>query len=1322
MSRAHLNFAATDENGDLYRYVQVTVQNDDGSKFAGRIYRDRISSKEYSNPFVAAPGMIDVYFAGPVQVKLSLIYDLAKAPAVTGTIVVPGDATQTVQVNNPLLIQDPMPRGALLNGIDPNDAWWKPMRVPHEHAGAATGSLIVGPTERRYRQAGTFGRTTTVGGNAGGHGAATSLWRATMLGRSANAYGRHTVAIGRDTLAAEAAVNPWADGAVALGREASAQDSGVAVGVNASADQISGDHATLSLGAVALGRDTQAGPAAVALGTRATPGNLGIAIGRDAGTLSNGPSSSIGLGAGAQYGLPSDSVNWAVMLGASDPARRRTMPWTNPASSQSESPWDEYAPTMSFTGRTVQIQRHLTWEAKNAAVQVLGSATLGGPGGNVGFYGTPAVPKPSVADDEPLSGIEALDRLIYALRSLGLIKFRSQASMLYRAEDLQRTYLHGDQVAAWLDHFGFDAARYVTPGMPPTFDNHNVHDPAFNGGPVVAFDNSFYRRSTKPLQELRGGFLLPRIRHFIVVASHRDITFGAYEGLLNLDTGTDTTDNNVLSASGVGVTTWDRTNIARYDRDGLDQSTNLDAGLPAPHIYRVTDAGGWPHARPIIGGPRDQKTSGQDPWSGSIAEVVGLDESWEEQHVRSLVRGMAFRYGINQDLNQVQLPARDFMIRQHDPASGPLVFWSQDYDDGFLGRVSGRVTRMTQPVIYIPFISIYIEFDFFLFRGSLLGNWGNISLSAQYEVQISIHNGEIEEDIDVAWELDVSVEREVGIFSLNNNLTWTMGRINIDYGHKICRIRHRVTKEVICISGQPGFQYADTEVRVYSTQANGTLKLEGTSPLWGDGTFSVKVRTAGHKVARVYRRSTNTLIASTEWQEFALPRTLVIASGDPNDNTATRDQALAGEAAVTGVAFCDLDDRYRYRARHLGNTLAKVQNDNGSINWSYSSSAPVKSNPPAGQDLGTEWTVIFWVRYQVLMNDARFLANATKGGDWIIANLANGSFPNTTRTILAYFALRDLGFVSGQAKYSTAAATVKAALLANHWMADQNRFREDLGRDREALEATAFGGLFLLAIGDRTRATYCLQALKRFKTKTAQISAAHYTGPSGLVGYVPYANGGPVQGYVNPPNTIYQAGTWVAILFKMRYGEPVGDDIDSLMRWHGNQITGDPQGKLYGAQFITQSTAWPAYSIYPQPNQGAAAWAYLLSRGARDMFLADPLPVPAVGSLAMTMTLDPASSRLFFRYTWTGSAPCAAFEAVPEQSTDGTNWTPATPNTITGSVEPVRLVPGGAESFAASWTAPNPGNPAMRYRIRVRLRNASFGAWSTSNVVNAPSS
>jgi hypothetical protein len=960
--RAHLYVPLVDERGDLHPYVQVRLYLQDGqTPYTGPIYRDALSDDTWINPHTAAPALIDLYLPGPEKLVLGLKFAADAPETLSHVYEVLPHGEDMVRAPERTYVTGASDFAAVLC-TDGTDGFWKPLRFPHEHATVAPGGIRTGTIPTDLAQAGAFDDTTAVGVRAGGSSAHSSLRRATALGLEARVGGRGGTALGAFSSAAESPTAPWSDGGVAIGRAAVAQGSGVALGVSSTASDAQ----------VAIGRATSGtGSGAVSLGAGARAGQQGLALGSGTGTSARGNPGSIGLGAGAQYGLPGDTGHTAVLLGAHDGSVRTTS-YPNPDASQSESPWEEFAPTLGFAADTVQLQRHLTWLIDVDRLDVHRHATVGGREANLGFYGATPRTRATIADDEPCTGIPALDNLIYALRDLGLLGYRTEALLDYRAADLLPRYRDGDVITAWPEHFGRDVALAVDPTAGPTL---REHDWDMHGRATAAFFNAFYCRRAAPLQQMRAPVLLPFAKHFIAVAEHND-DFGEREGLVNLHSGTNVAADQVLTSADYRRNRWSGLNIGHYERDGLDQSANLRAHPDLDHVHQVTATTVWPHGSPILGGPRDETGQGSpgDSWSGSVAEIVALDSSWTPEKARSMSVGLGFLYGVKQDDRWIDENARDFLITQHDPRSGVYLFWDDDYADSYHGRVWGSVRELPAPIRHRSYIDLQ-DADRVDYDGPLCGYWYDVSSPLDCEVIVLCRQGD--------WDDDDETDEVFGPFALNNSGTWSMGDLWCRPGRKRCYVRRRDNHSVICRSWDRRDDCGeDVAVRVYSV-TGGVETLEDTVPLWGDRTFSARVRHSGHKVARIYDGAT--LIGSTDWQEQGLPRSLVFHPSDPDvDPEVVGDRAHTYEVALAVLAFTEMDTWWdRRRARTILGALRSVQAVDGSLKeWYLGTEADQGSG--GNIDLhAMSWVILAVLRYQQVTGDGQFLTFATKLGDYL---------------------------------------------------------------------------------------------------------------------------------------------------------------------------------------------------------------------------------------------------------------------------------------------------------------------------------------------------
>lgn len=955
--RTHLYVPLVDEAGDLHPYAQVRIYLQDGvTPYTGTIYRDRQSSGTWINPHVVAPALVDLYFPGPGTVVLGIKLAPGAEETLSHAYELLPAGEDVIRVDHQLYIDGTQPLSAVLSATD-EGGYWNPLKFRHEHETVAGGTLT-GETVITL-QTGAFPDSTVIGVRAGGRDAHSTLQRATALGCEARVSGRETIALGARSSATESPAAPWQDGALALGWLSAAQGSGVALGAQSTAT-----HAQVVVGRLTTGTGT----GALAVGPGARAGQNGIALGNGTGTTARGNPGSIGVGAGAQYGLPDDTTHTAVLLGAHDGSTLETT-YPNPTASQSESPWEEFTPVLGFSADTIQIQRHLTWVLENAGLSVTGDATLGGREARLGFYGKTPRTRATIGDDEPTTGIPALDSLIYALRDLGLLGQRSVASMTYRAADLLPTHLTGDVVVGWPEHLGRDLAVAMDPTAGPTFDDD---DRDIEDRPALRFLNTFYCRRSAPLQQMRGSVLLPRLKHFVVVAEHND-DFADREGLVNLAIdGTDDPALQVLTGSAYRQNRWSSLGISRYERDGLDQTGNFKAHPDHDHVHQVTSATTWPHATPILGGPRDRDNLGEvgDSWSGSVAEVVGLDPSWTVDKARSMAVGLGFLYGIKQDDRWLTENARDFLVTQHDPRSGVYIFWDDDYRDSYLGRVHGTVKELPGPIRHRSYIDLQ-DADTIDYDGPLCGYWYDVPSPLDCEVVILCRQGD--------WDDDDEDDVVFGPYALNNAGTWSTGDKWCQRGHKRCYVRRRDNHDVICRSWDRRDDCGDNiAVKIYS----GTT-LEGTVPLWGDKSFSCRVTHTGHKVARIYDGVT--LIGSTDWQEQGLPRTEVYHPADPDvDPEVVGDRAFTYEVALAVMAFCQMDSWWdRRRARIILSALESVQESDGSLKEWYLGTEADQGEGGNADLHAMGWVILAALRYQQVTGDDDFLPFAQRLGDYL---------------------------------------------------------------------------------------------------------------------------------------------------------------------------------------------------------------------------------------------------------------------------------------------------------------------------------------------------
>lgn len=1323
--RFHYYQPVTDQAGNLYPWAEVRVYADDGqTPYPGTLYRDSNSDQTFTQPIVAAPGLIEFYTDRPDRIVLGIAtsdYSQRRSPVRA----IPADADETVTTEEPVSIEGGPVTGALLRARGNGRAGWHLTQLgDHTHAGREPEATRLGRTrDASLAQSGGFAGSTVLGAESGGAGSATSLRYTTMLGVDAEAFGAESVALGADSYAPDAGPPGFSSQAVAAAPRTQARARGVALGRGAQTWILSAE--TARSDSVALGRDAQDGGAqSLSIGTLAHAGQRGIALGALTGSASHGPPGSIGLGAGAQYGLPSDTTHPAVLLGAYEASTARAeWPWNNPYGSLSES-WrdDDIGPEMAFTGRSIQTQRGLQWSS-SGTLSVAAAATVAGRGRTLGFYGATPIPQPRVGADEVCSGLSALDSLVYALRDMGLLAQRNPATAIYAGSDLARRYLPGDAVLDWREQWARNHA--VTSGIhPPSLITEAAEN---NYATAARFDNI----ALDPLlNQVQTTDPQPRTTHAAIVARHTGPRFGDHEGALNLIRRDHRSDpaTKLLSAARFGATSWDLGGVSFYTRDGLDQTANADARLDEDaHVYTVTTSTEGPIAAyGVIGGPREPgDASPWQGWHGSILAAYNLDETWQRSDVQSLAKGLAFQYHIGQSDALWRDAARGFLLNQQDPPQSVQITLDQPYPDE-PGLLAGRITGLANyPIAPWPWITLFPNMGDFSHSGRMAGQWGGLWDPQwwNYEVQLFVLP-----DTELTSSQEPNPNYIVGYFSLNANGTWSTGNFEVRQGVKIARIVRRGDHVLQATTSGHRDHIRNTVVQVGIREADGTFLITDGVPVWGDYTWFGTTRhyAWGGVRAELREFGSNTFIASTD---RSLPRSWVVPGGTASDQNA----GTLRDAALSALAWLHLDTSDHFRAQAILRVLARLYDEHGQLVNTYQVPDDPSADPvPDSTVSSTEslaWVALAALTYGQITGQDQFQPLAEDLADeLLLRQTAEGSLIQapgqtmapTVDAALGYFLFRDLGLHTGQSEYLDAAEECSTALSTVHWRTfvdGSGYFAHAAADDTASLRAQALGGLWALARRDGDKARRTLRYLRWLRVKNQQVASADYGGATRLMGYRPWA-----QTTASPPpaatESIDHAGTWMTLLMKMRAGEPVGDDLDSLARWRS--VTGTDSGSGWGRFLDTSaSTATAAPGLLARPRTEVAAWIILAAAGGHHFLLGDHDPAAAPTPTMLTLTAEHLQWNRVFAFTvgWQldSEIDAAAWEAVPEMSSDGLSWIPATTTRLGG---PLYLHDDGSGGFSAEYRVQDYRPDLARYhRVRVRVRNVPWGAYAVSPTV-----
>ncbi len=563
--------------------------------------------------------------------------------------------------------------------------------------------------------------------------------------------------------------------------------------------------------------------------------------------------------------------------------------------------------------------------------------------------------------------------------------------------------------------------------------------------------------------------------------------------------------------------------------------------------------------------------------------------------------------------------AYGWLDSQQEASQGFRITFDRTYDDTYVGWVSGHVADASQlpgtlsSVPYVAFVQPYSD-DYV---GTVSGTWANVDTPSDYEVDVYSHT-----DADYLQ----------GTFELQSDGTWSSGATVIHAGAKRAVLVRKSDGAKVAYSGGGKSVIQGVDVEVYvRTDVD---YLQEKVALYSDGSWQTAgIVNVGYKIARLVNTTTNRALNSTEWSDAksykGLMRSFYVPFDDPDYGYQGDSSQRAGyrieqrswiyDDAVAIYAYT-ADGEYG-RARDILSQLAQLQQPDGSLSFSY--------DVYRGQiyDLYTRSGALAWVgsaalAYEEKTGDTTYQYFATRIANYLLGlqvTTANGysagdsrygsvlggvgsydsnynfvpgpvTFASTEHNIDAYFFLRDLGYMSGDQRYLDAANLMKQSLLTNHWNSAEGRFNQGVGDSSEPLDVGSWGGLFLLAIGDRAKAQSSEQYVQGFRADGQTIAKSSdpdsynqtYTGGP-VSGYKPYL---PV-GYTNPPAVVWAEGTFGTLLFRMRLGEDITSDLQSMQMLQA----ADPNG---GFVQVTRGDRPLPYEFHVWPAVGGTGWAALL--------------------------------------------------------------------------------------------------------------------------------
>lgn len=999
-ARAHLSLPLYQQDQNVVlSWAQVRVYEADGlTLFKGTLYRDASSTLTYPNPYVLAPALVELWFDGPVRVVLGVQPDRSSIETLTPALDVTADADELVTTASPLRVGGQMVSNGLLRADSSSTGFWfQPGLSPHDHHGAAPDTTRVGPHNPLSSLAADFPGTTSVGAQNEAYAApentAPDQTGESMIGYSAFALGRDALALGVQSHAVVEEELPLITGAISVGYRAIALDGSVSLGREAGS-------ASAAEHGVQLGRSAQSrGDRGTALGPYSAAAEEAVALGFNAYTS--------GVG---EVGLPQASIT------------------------------DELAELAE------QIELLVP-----GALQVLDDAHIGSRSGTIGFFGRPAVALQDVGEDEPATGIEALDNLIFALRDLGLLRKRAAPVFHYDAAALRLT--DGVTVPEWDSRTGGNELLFN--GRAPTF---NKVAPVFNSAPSVSFT------AAQGLSETDAD---PSVTHYVTVAAHVSTAVSSSEGLITLrPVDVDDVRTQVLNAqNGAKPTVWSPA-MSTYELDGMDQSVNrrIQADGKA-HVYRATLNGGWPGARVSVG-----KAAPLAPgWNGQVARVIGLDDTWSETQTQSLTDGLAFQYHVGQDDSLVLNAAQAYLASAQD-GTGVAINFDRVAVTARPTTVSGSVVIPGSVTIpNLPTVTLDTHCRWPAFSGRLSGIWRALDQLLHL----------IEVYILPTPTTPIASQYRIGRFEMDALGRWSTGLHECPTGYKYVRCVRRSDFVEVPANKENLNAGLDAQVAVY-TRVGATRTLQAKVPLRPDKTFFATITGTGQVEADLIGITNTSTVYGTSVRPVAA-------------TTRGSDTAVVADLALSCLAMLNLGTGWHYRVQQTLNRLLAIQAGDGLLAFSLSIASPLTST---GDKLTSTnaLVAIAALRYEQVTGDAQFHSLATgigtalaariNGAHLITSGASSGTACLTVDAVLAYWMFSVLAD-------STHALQLYGTLASTYWNASLGRFHNGTSANGltpdtlHNLWTDLWTALYCDAVGD-SRAALVRKAQAVFRLRNRQ--------------------------------------------------------------------------------------------------------------------------------------------------------------------------------------------------------------------------------------------
>ena len=658
------------------------------------------------------------------------------------------------------------------------------------------------------------------------------------------------------------------------------------------------------------------------------------------------------------------------------------------------------------------------------------------------------------------------------------------------------------------------------------------------------------------------------------------------------------------------------------------------AGDPAARSYvvhRGPTATFTPSAATVLGRVTkaryvdDAATAGRTLFYRIVAvDAVGLSSAPSTAASVSSPDGMA----------EHRSKAATWLTGQQEQSQGFRMTFDANYQGfDYWGPIGGRIADIDQipgAVTKNPWIGFAQDYPTG-YTGPVNGRWANITSPERYEVRVYAYP-----------EGDIEYRQDDEGFPLNADGTWSSGAVAVNLGAKTARVvlrdavepawPERVEHVAATDSDLPAESLDAVEVQVF--YRSDIDYLQDTVAVSSDGTWIDRFTrsTKGHSViARLVNKATQRTLSSTEWAADASYQGLVRSFHIPFDDPAygyegdftqrtgyrLEQRSWMYDDAVAALAY--LSNNQPERARAVLANLSQVQQPDGSF--------PFSADVYRGQiyEVYVRTGALAWVAtaalaYEDRTGDPSFRYLAKRTADYLLtlqvtdpADPKYGAvrggwgrydenydfiegyvgFAGTEHNIDSYFVLRDIGYTTGEQRYLDAAELVKQALLTKFWNPTEKRFNQGIDDPAKALDAGSWGGLFLSAIGREDMARDSLAFSEQFRVEDAAVDKCSeaecynqsYSSAGPIDGYRPYLE--TTGNYPGAPATVWAEGTWGQLLLRLRLGEDITGDLQSMQRLQD----ADPRG---GYLQVTRGAASMPYEFHAWPAVGGTGWAAMV--------------------------------------------------------------------------------------------------------------------------------